>query len=54
MAEIKIITIPIDQCICEGKVRKPRRNCWALGHNLGAIKVQITNATGLVETWRLP
>jgi hypothetical protein len=31
---IKIITIPIDQCICEGKVRKPRRNCWALVHNL--------------------
>ncbi|MCD6056504.1 MAG: hypothetical protein K0Q89_34 [Thermomicrobiales bacterium] len=32
--EPKVETIPIDQCICEGEVNKPRTNCWATQHNL--------------------
>jgi hypothetical protein len=31
-------TIPFDACICDGKVRKPRPNCWATTHNLKVAK----------------
>lgn len=29
--------IPLKTCICDGKVRKPRANCWADTHNLKEI-----------------
>ena len=32
------VTIPFDACICDGKVAKPRANCWATTHNLKAPK----------------
>lgn len=31
---VTVVTIPIDACICDGKVTKPRPNCWADTHNL--------------------
>lgn len=38
MSAVKAVTIPIDACICDGKVIRPRRNCWATTHNLKAAK----------------
>ena len=32
------VTIPFDACICDGKVAKPRNNCWATTHNLKVAK----------------
>ena len=31
---VKVVTIPIGACICEGRVTTPRRNCWATTHDL--------------------
>ena len=33
-----VVTIPFDACICDGKVAKPRTNCWATTHNLKVAK----------------
>jgi hypothetical protein len=38
----------------ERSVWESRSTILSCHFNMGAIKVQITNATGLVETWRLP
>jgi hypothetical protein len=32
--EPRVVTIPIDACICEGRVSRPRANCWATTHEL--------------------
>jgi hypothetical protein len=32
------VVVPLDECICDGTVAKPRRNCWATTHNLQAPK----------------